>query len=262
MATIAQLRKGLAATTLPDDLTAALIKGASPLWLSSDSAVQLAEDLALAHPPLKSKEVRARAIATDNAWRLTVLAHDRKGLLADTATILANDGYCIVDASVATWLELDLAIHSVTVNGAVPSDDTLNALGAAIQAATGGTRPTLKFEPVGRAYVKRTGDANGFPMISVVAPDQPGLLAKICRWFSTNGISIQAAWITGEGDANDVFVVKGDVNVAALEQVLTAAGEGNSIAEVAGDMFSQALEVGEAVVKNATDFLRGLLTRK
>lgn len=262
MATITQLRKGLAATTVPDELAGALIAGASPLWLSSDAAMQLAEDLALCHPPLKRTEVRARAVSADEAWRLTVVAHDRKGLLADTAAILSGEGFSVRAASVATWKELDLALHAITVNGLAPSDEKLNEIGAALQAATKGARPILPFKPVGRAYVQKTGEANGHPMISVVAPDQTGLLATICRWFSDAGVSIQAAWITGEAEANDVFVVSREVDVSALEKRLTEPGEANSIADVAGDMFGQAREVGEAIVTGAVDFVRGFLARR
>lgn len=215
MATVAQLRKGLAATTVPDDVAASLIKGASPLWLSSDTAVMLAEDLALCHPPLNDGEVRARAVAADDGWRLTVVARDRKGLLADTAAILSANGYSVRSASVATWKNLDLALHAITVGGPVPSDAQLNELGAALNAPD---KPRSRFVPTGRAYVSKTGDANGDPMISVVAPDQPGLLAAICRFFSDAGASIEAAWITGEEEANDVFVVRGNVDLAALER--------------------------------------------
>ena len=157
MATITQLRKGLAATTVPDELAGALIAGASPLWLSSDAAMQLAEDLALV-PSRRSSaaEVRARAVSADEAWRLTVVAHDRKGLLADTAAILSGEGFSVRAASVATWNELDLALHAITVNGAAPSDEKLNEIGVALQAATNGARPMLPFTPVGRAYVQRT----------------------------------------------------------------------------------------------------------
>ena len=255
MATIAQLRSGLAKSTVPDDVAKALLKGASPLWLSSDTAVQLAEDLALCHPELKPNEVRARAVAGDDMWRLTVVAHDRKGLLADTAAFLAVDGYSVRAASVATWKELDLAYHALTVDGPVPADDELNRLGTRLQAANRGKRPQVVLAPVGRAYVKRTGDANGAQTISVVAPDQPGLLAAITRWLSDRGVSIQAAWIAGDDEAHDTFVVSKDVDVVALEKYLSAPGEAPSLLDTARN-------AGESVVHAATDFVRGLLTRR
>jgi hypothetical protein len=165
-------------------------------------------------------------------------------------------------ASVATWKELDLALHAITVAGPGPKKAQLDKLGAALRAATKGTRPPRNFAPAGRAVVRYTGEANGRPMISVVAPDQTGLLAAICSWFAEHGTSIEAAWITGEGEANDVFVVNGDVELLALERELTSPNELASITEVAGDMFEQAREVGETIVRAGVDFVRGLLTRR
>ncbi len=260
MATIAELRKSLAATTVPDDVAAVLLEGASSLWLSSDNGTQLAGDLALCHPPLKRHEVRARAVGDEGTWRLTVVAHDRTGLLADTAAILSTDDFCITGASVATWEDLDLALHALTVAGPPPTDEKLDEIGAALRAASNGTRPSIPFTPQGRAYVRRTGVANGDAMISVVAPDQRGLLAAICRWFSDAGVSIQAAWITGVGEANDVFVIDGDADVAALERHLTL--EDHSIQAVVGSMVTDARKAGEALARTSAEFLGRLLRRK
>jgi predicted amino acid-binding ACT domain protein len=259
VATVAEVRNGLAATSVPDDLAKALLKGASSLWLSSDSGVQLAGDLALCHPPLNPQEVRARAIGGDEAWRLTVVAHDRRGLLADTAAILSRDGFSITGASVATWEDPKLALHALTIAGPEPSEERLDALGAALRAAEEGERPKVEFAPSGRAYVRHTGSANGTAMISVVAPDQTGLLATICRWLSDAGVSIEAAWITGEGEANDVFVVDGDVDVAALERLLTHA---DHLENVVGDMFADARRAGENFLSGVGKFLEQVFGRK
>ena len=245
----------------PADVAQCLIKHASPLWLSSDSAAFLAGDLALCHPPLKRAEVRALTATTgDDSWRLSVVAHDRKGLLADTAAILSSRDFHVRGASVATWTDLDLALHAITVAGPTPSDEALDEIGTALRAASEGARQALPFTPTGRAYVTRAGEANGNPMISVVAPGQRGLLATICRWFADSGASIEAAWITGEDEANDVFVVSHDVDIAALERKLTAGDE--SLASIVGDMFGEARDMGETVVRGAFGFLRDLVTRK
>ena len=261
MATIKELRKGLAGTTMPDDFAEAMLKQASALWLSSDSEQQLSGDLALCYPALKRAEVRARAVTQDGGWRLTVVAHDRKGLLADVAAILSLEGFSIRSASVATWVDLDIALSALTIDGDEPSPERFDAIGAALKAAGKGERPIVPFTPVGRAYVRRTGVANGDDMISVVAPDQVGLLATVCGWFSNEGASIEAAWIAGDREeANDVFVVSGDVDCAALERHLTLENQG--IEAVVGSMFSDARRAGETVVRNVAGFLSGLLSRK
>jgi UTP:GlnB (protein PII) uridylyltransferase len=260
MATINELRKGLASTTMPPELADALLDDASALWLSSDNALQLLGDLALCHPKLKRAEVRARAVDQGGVWRLTVVTHDRKGLLADTAAILSRDGFSIRGASVATWDDLGLALLAITVDGDEPPAKQLDAIGAALKAAAKGDRPTVPFAPTGRAYVRRTGVANGDDMISVVAPDQTGLLATICRWFSDAGVNIEAAWITGDDEANDVFVIDGDVDVAKLERELTL--EDHSIEAVVGSMFVDARKAGETLVRNVAALVSRLLGQK
>ena len=166
----------------------------------------------------------------------------------------------MVGASAATWTELDLALHSITVAGPTPADDVLDEIGSALRAASDGARQVLPFKATGRAYVSRAGDANGDPMISVIAPGQKGLLATICRWFADSGASIEAAWITGEDEANDVFVVTGDVDIADLERILTAGDE--SLAGVVGDMFGEARDIGESIVRGAVSFVKDLFSRK
>ncbi|HUR76663.1 MAG TPA: hypothetical protein VMZ22_01855 [Acidimicrobiales bacterium] len=260
MATIAQVRKRLAATSVPTELADSLLKDASALWLSSDNPQQLAGDLALCYPPLKRAEVRARTVSQGDSWRLTVVAHDRNGLLADTAAILSRNDFSIRTASIATWDALNLALFAITIAGDEPSPETLETIGAALRAAGKGDRPSVTFEPTGRASVRNSGSANGDAMISVVAPDQQGLLAAICRWFSDAGVSIEAAWITGEAEANDVFVVDGEVDVAALERHLTLDDE--SIQAVVGNMVTDARKAGETMVRRGAEILAELLKRK
>ncbi|MEY2473637.1 MAG: hypothetical protein QOK28_2966 [Actinomycetota bacterium] len=260
MATIKELREGLSATTVPKEVADAMLQTASALWLSSDNAQQLTADLALCYPALKRAEVRARVVSQGGVWRLTVVTRDRNGLLADTAAILSLEGFSIRGASVATWEDPALALLAITVDGDEPGTERLDAIGAALKAAAKGSRPSVPFAPIGRAYVRRTGVANGDDMISVVAPDQVGLLATVCGWFTSEGASIEAAWITGEhNEANGVFVIDGDVDCAKLERELTL--EDHSIEAVVGSMFDDARRAGEVIVRNAVDFLSGFLRR-
>ena len=83
----------------------------------SERPAVLAADLALCHPPLAVAEVRAvaRPMDTASTFRVTVVAADRPGLLADTAAALADEDLTVVSASVATWTDPDIALHSLTV---------------------------------------------------------------------------------------------------------------------------------------------------
>ena len=112
-----RLRTLLRETTLPSAVTRRLLEGASPLWVLSAPPAVLAGDLALCHPRLRKDEVRAvaRSMRAPNMYRLTVVARDRAGLLADTAAILASVGASVVFASAMTWPGEQTALHALTV---------------------------------------------------------------------------------------------------------------------------------------------------
>ena len=223
-APVTELRRLLVPTTLPAKLAGDLVTTAPSLWLSSDAASDLAGDLALCHPPLGPAEVRARVTRSKTGtWRLTVAAHDRPGLLADTAGVLTREGLSILTASVATWNHLDLALHAVTLPGPVPGPDKLDRIGRRLRSASTGEWIEVQYKPLGRASVRNEGDANGDPMIAVTAPDQPGLLWAACRLLADQGVSIQAAWAAGDDDngATGVFVVRGFPDLPQLERRLS-----------------------------------------
>jgi pimeloyl-ACP methyl ester carboxylesterase/glycine cleavage system regulatory protein len=222
-APVSELRGLMVPTTVPRKLADELVATAPSLWLSSDAALDLAGDLALCHPPLGPTEVRARITRSKHGtWRLTVAAHDRPGLLADTAGILTREGLSIRTASLATWSHLDLCLHALTLDDPVPGPDKLDRIGRKLRSAGAGEWIEVDYQPVGRASVRNEGDANGDPMISVGAPDQPGLLWAVCRLLADQGVNIQAAWVSGDDDTvNDVFVVRGFPDLPQLQRRLS-----------------------------------------
>lgn len=223
---IAQLRALLAETTLPRVVAAELLDGVSPLWVMSEPTELLAADLALCHPRVAAGEVRAvaRALPDGNAFRLTVVARDRRGFLADTAAVLSAAGVTIETASVMTWPRRELALHALTVR----SDGDMDAarwatIGERLRAAVD-VPFSSKFTPSGRATVTRSGAGVGTTIVRVTAPDDVGLLSAICRWFADEGRSIEAAGIaTADGVASDVFVVDGDCDTDRLARHLSRA---------------------------------------
>lgn len=223
MAAAKELRRLLDRTSMPPELIGTLIGSAPSLWLTSDGPAALAGDLALCHPALGPAEVRARAstATADGSWRLTVVARDRPGLLADTAAVLAAEGLSVEGAAVATWGEPDIALHALRVTGPLPDEQVLARVGDRLRTMGPAERPTVPFSPVGEARVWVAGDADGDPVITVEAPDQVGLLWAICRWLADHDLSIQAAWVTSDTQARDVFVVRGAVDTTALQRRLS-----------------------------------------
>ena len=197
-ATTAELRTMLQRTTIPPRAVTRLLTAASPLWMMSERPSVLAADLALCHPPLAAAEVRAVARPMDDprTFRLTVVAADRAGLLADTAAALAGEGLTVLSASVATWADGDIALHSLTVTSKTAVTPDWEALGAALRSAVAGSPPATRYARTGRATVVAAESGVDRTLVKVTAPDGLGLLETVSRWFAEHGISIEAAEIT------------------------------------------------------------------
>jgi glycine cleavage system regulatory protein len=220
-----QMRDLLRGTTVPARAAARMLEDASPLWIVSEAPAVLAADLALSHPRLGRDEVRAvaREMPSANTYRLTVVATDRPGLLADTAAALSEEGVSIVAASATTWSKQRLALHAVTVRSATEFDDARwVAIGARLRAMERAPTRPFPFVPSGRAHVTQSGEGDGRSVVRVTAPDQLGLLSAICRWFADHDLAIEAAAIeTIDAEAKDVFVVHGRCDVRGLARHLS-----------------------------------------
>ena len=223
MASVDEVRALLVNTTMPEPVIDQLLERASALWLMGAPATLLAADLVLCHPAIGPTEVRAVAHRIDDrTMRLTVAAHDRRGLLADTAGVLAAENLSILGASAMSWTESKVALHSLTVSAADLSTEAWAELGIRLRSLGGGDRPSVKFTPTGRAVVSSSPSAMGRCVLTVTAPDQIGLLWAICQWLADEGSSIEAAHIgTDAGTVRDHFVVVGAPDPVALEARLT-----------------------------------------
>jgi pimeloyl-ACP methyl ester carboxylesterase/predicted amino acid-binding ACT domain protein len=226
----AQISELLELTSVPRRRARSLVREASPLWLMTESPVVLAGDLAMCHPTLKRNEVRAvaRPIEGSFAVHLTVVAHDRPGLLADSAAVLAGHGLSVSEASAGTWG--GLALHGFTLQPDGPiDDDTWADLGRDLEAMVGSpVSPHFAFMPLGLACAEADGEDIGRSLVRVTAKDQVGLLWAICRWFADHDISIEAVHAsTEQGVASDTFVVQGKVDADALAAHLSSTANGN-----------------------------------
>ena len=219
-----EIRALLECTTLPAGLVDELLGSAPALWLASNAAAVLAGDLVLCHPALQPGEVRARALpfADDAAWRLTVVAPDRRGLLADTAAVLTGHGCCVLSASAGTWPGLNLALHALTLHGALPRPSELQHLGEGLRAIRSVERPSVAFVPAETATVDVVSEDGERWLLHVRAADQLGLLWRICHGLGEMDIGIHAAAIGGEsGLADDLFVLDARPDVEVLRGRLT-----------------------------------------
>jgi pimeloyl-ACP methyl ester carboxylesterase/glycine cleavage system regulatory protein len=221
-----ELGQLLAATSLPDDVVKTLLQHAAVLWLMSEPPAVLAGDLVLCYPELGPEEVRAVARPSEHAasFRLTVVAHDRPGLLADTTAMLAAEGLSVTAASATTWTAQNIALHSITVDA--PDDflaDSWDLLARRMRSVAKGHRPGFLFEPGGRAMVRCTVQSTGRALLSVSAQDQIGLLWAICDWLAERGVTIEAARVTSvDGMAHDEFIVAGSFDPIELAEHLSA----------------------------------------
>lgn len=219
-ATADQLRSLLMSTSVPPRVARRLIDGVSPLWAMSAAPAVLAGDLALCHPRLRPNEVRAvaRRIKGTGSYRLTVVARDRPGLLADTASVLAAAGVSVVAAAATTWPDRGQALHSMTVR----ADDGIDRgrwaeIGDDLRSIAARPATAVAFTPTGRASVTTTGAGDGRSVVRVTATDRVGLLAAVCRWFADHELSVEAATVeTVDGVAKDVFLIDGACDVDAL----------------------------------------------
>jgi glycine cleavage system regulatory protein len=229
MATVTQVRDLLVGTSLPDPLVRTLLDGASALWLMGEPDEQVAADLALCHPPLRSGEVRAFARPLQGGQhKVSVVAPDRPGLLAGTAAALATQGLSVTSASGSAWPDLGFAVLRVVVDTADGVTIDWDAAGADLRRRLAGPAPGhehVPFEPLAPVVVEAEDQAGGRTMVSVQAPDRPGLLWAIAAWFEEHDCNIEVARIGGcDGTATDTFVVVGPVDADELANRLSGRG--------------------------------------
>jgi UTP:GlnB (protein PII) uridylyltransferase len=230
VATVEEVRGVLAYSRVPPELVDDMVDEAPSLWLIGESPDVIAGDVALCHPPLAPKEVRvwcAPALIA-GALRVSVLAHDRPGLLAATTGALAHAGLTVIQAAAMTWSTKGWALQRALVadpkarsTRPVERDLLCAQLRAAVRQ---GPMGDVSFVPMGPVEVTATTDAAGCQLVRVLAPDRPGLLWAISAWLERSGCNVLVARATPAGlQADDRFLVHGDPNAADLLAYLSDA---------------------------------------
>jgi pimeloyl-ACP methyl ester carboxylesterase/glycine cleavage system regulatory protein len=205
-----------------------LIDSAAPLWLLSESSSTLASDLVLCRPKLRKDEVRAlaRHIESSTSVRLTIVAQDRRGLLADSAAVLTSNGLSISHASASTWQKQKLALHSFIVEGGAEFDSgAWDTLGRRLRTMVAtGKAPIPILQPLRPVSVTVRGSSDR-SIVKVVAPDQQGLLSTMCRYFQIHDVNIETLHArTRAGIAHGTFLVKGEIVAEDLKVRLEHSG--------------------------------------
>jgi len=266
MAAATEVRALLAGTSLPDDLVDSLLEGASPLWLLGQAPEQVAADLALCHPPLRSGEVRviAHPLGDGSGHKVSVVTPDRPGLLAGSAGALAGSGLTITAAAASTWAQAGLAVQRLVVEPAAPGPPIdWEPVGARLRAslAGGSAGPRVGFTPCPPVAVSCTDHGVDRVVVSVRAPDRVGLLWAVASWFEERGCNIEVANVDAEGGtATDTFVVHGPVDADALATHLAGRARASLPWPITCGL-STGLAVGRGAARLATAPLRAALRR-
>ena len=172
--------------------------------------------------------VKARVSRVEEGVQVMVYCPDQRALFARICDFFARMNYTIVEAKIHTTRH-GYALNSFQIMEAVRSDtvyrDIMNYIEFELTqqieraqpispAASGRISRQLKHFPIS-TEVEIKPDHKGLYLLSLVAGDRPGLLARIALIFDQHGIRLHRAKINTLGSrAEDVFWISG----AALEQ--------------------------------------------
>ena len=195
-----------------------LAEAPEPWWLAATDA-ELVADISLLIARLGDSEVRLRISAPpegSDAWELSIVAHDRPGLLGLTASVVAQHDLSIVHARIASWATEQIALQRVSV---VPVKVPLSGepewpfIGQALRNALTGppveaTDPPVLPDGCAVRSVK-PGRLETHWLIDIEARDEMGLLARIAGTLLALGADVIAADIRSvNGRATDTFLVQ------------------------------------------------------
>lgn len=197
----------------------ALLDTAPAAWWQAPVDV-LMSDVLLLLPGLTPGQVRVRIGSPEiggERWELTVVAPDRKGVLATTASVCSNHQLSIRSARVASWPSLALQRLSL-VPVTLPSSGEPDWIPFGQELRTALTSSTPVDALVARSssgeprFLVHSVEAlsDGTQRVEVSGPDEVGLLAEITSALMDAGADIRAAELSDlDGQAHDVFVVTG-----------------------------------------------------
>jgi [protein-PII] uridylyltransferase len=182
--------------------------------------------------------VKARLSRAGEGLQVLVYCPDQRGLFARICDFFARMNYTIAEAKIHTTRH-GYALNSFQIMEAVRSDtvyrDIMNYIEFELTeqitqakpispAASGRINRQLKHFPI-PTEVELKPDHKGMYVLSLIAGDRPGLLARIALIFDQRGIRLHRAKINTLGSrAEDVFWISGEI-LADAEQTAAFLGE-------------------------------------
>ncbi len=202
-------RDAIALTT--DPLVIERLRNAAPVYLLAHEPEVLVRHATLVEPAPRPRTVRVNVRATDvsNEWEIDIATRDMRGLLARICAVLAERGFEIVDADLATWGD-----GAVLDTFRVRSEQSPQAPQLAVELEK---RLRRKIDD-SRRLMRDTGavlslslDNDAHPwhsVVTVTGSDQPGLVQAIAAAFARARINVHHARIsTFDGAVSDRFEV-------------------------------------------------------
>ncbi|MFN2593505.1 MAG: cation:proton antiporter [Actinomycetota bacterium] len=171
-------------------------------YVAQTAVGRIAEHAILLEPVPEKDSVRVNVSGdVGDRWHLDLAAHDRKGLLAWTSQVFADEGIDVVACSVATWPD-GAAIQSFDIESSVAPDG--NKLAHAIEQNLGSP---LVGDAVPGSEIAFDDDASPWSTLcDVTAPDRRRLLHNVSTAIAAAGATVLAAHVaTIDGRVVDRF---------------------------------------------------------
>ncbi len=211
------VRHRLVAAGVDAEQAATVLDDAPAGWWDGP-ADELVADALLVAPGLRPGQVRVRITSPapgEPDWELSVVAPDRPGLLARTASVCAGHKVSIRSARVASWPGLALQRMRVRpLEIPLSGEPDWTFIGQSLRDAL--TAPhdmpdDVHVDPAIEFSVDAVQDlGDGTHLVRVSGVDRLGLLAMITRTLWAAGADIRSAELHDEdGVVRDTFVVAG-----------------------------------------------------
>lgn len=204
---LADMRRRQSAELTDDPALIERINLAPTTYVLAHEPDRLLEQIRLIEPAPQGNTVRVTVQSTSEQTRfeITIACRNRRGLLSRLAGALADSGYSVASASLATWPD-DAVLDTFVVNAdSVPNPEHLSEF---FSRALRGRPATRRISgPLPRLAVDNATHP-WHTLLRVTGPDRIGLLAAVSAALSESGAIVHHATIqTRDGMADDTFEI-------------------------------------------------------